>query len=76
MLQNESADNIHCNLAVLICRTIPELSDPAHQAVLLKGLEYLDLASIDSPTRTTINNLLTKIIKVTASSNLCVNYFI
>lgn len=59
-----SGFNVHCNLAVLFCNTIIDLPDPNHQAVLLKGLHYLDLSYIDSAALTTLVNLLQKMIRV------------
>ncbi|XKL64071.1 hypothetical protein PGB90_004157 [Kerria lacca] len=60
---NHYGDTIHCNLAVLFCNSIIDLSESHHQAVLLKGLCYLDLSSADISLITTLSNLLKKIIR-------------
>lgn len=51
-------------MAIQMCNHIIDLKDANHQAVLLKGLDYLDLSTADPSIIPTLINLASKIVKV------------
>ncbi|XP_065220957.1 condensin complex subunit 3 [Planococcus citri] len=59
----EVGENTHFNIAVSLCNHIIDLNDSTHQAVLLKGLDYLDLTCTDPVMLPTLETLMDKVIK-------------